>query len=1530
MLRDIHLHGALADLRSLPLTVHVDSATDAWRTCESLIPGFRAATLTHAHHVLIEIEGDGRREVVTVATLALRLPDQVRGIHITPEASGEYGIGAIAAFVIAVVALAVSAYTILTMETPEFGKGPGSKFFDGPVTAVREGEALPLAYGRVLLGPLVVSAGIEAERRGGTTYTAQQREPRDSLISSRSTARIVDVLCAGPIKGLVDGNNSIRIAGTPLPDTPEVPAWPPETDYDGWYGFMPLPQTGRDGGVSVDFSRGAENEMRDFGLPSVEIGVATNEPDAITRAQPLIRRVSSVTATRARVTVRLNALRRYQNNGKLRSWQFGIRIDVRATSVGWAEADAVVQEVVAGEATAPFELSWGFSLNGIERPYIRVSRTTPDDDSDRKKSAFSWTSWTQITEDQISYYRSAAAVLTIEAETMRDISSRAYEIYASETQMPSTYDPASGVWSEAYGDELTWDGSFHDVLVWHDNPAWVLYDLLSLLLGPDDPALTGAKMDFYRIGLFCAELVDDGLGGMEPRYAFNGVFSKREKALTALRRVTASFDIDLYYSQGVLYPIIGERRDPVALVTAANAKDASFVYTGGADHERYSAVAVEYNDPEHDYRRTTELVVVDALVERYGHRVRGLVAHGYTSRGQACRLGRHYLHKQEHENDQIAYTAGADHASVRPGDIVRVADPVVAGGRLFGRVTRVDVGNARIFLDGDIAGAQADGWMARWITPAGAMVSRAVETLVRGDIASLTFAEDIQDDIVIGAVVILDHAEVAARQWRITKVDEVSHVERKIHGQAYDPGRYTAVEQGIILSQQNYTLTPVGRLAPPAEVTITPRVIAVDDAIPRRLLDLAATPAADARAGAWDFDVRGPEDDSWLPAARGAGQQATYDGGEVYGSYAARARARAGIFRSAWLEAAVPAIVVSPGDLQPRFDPYPPLVINHEVIVYRFVLAEPHALAAEMRCRRTTEGRWTWTRMLFGGELVFRHAGLPPETEYQCQVRVLYLHYGWSVWSERGTATTADAPFLAPGNAAATPASASTIEYTWETVPGCDGYLVQGWRTDMPGLAFSVTAAAQTDTSLTVTELEPGTLYRAHISALVPDWALDTDPVDGDLVDSSEYGAWTSDLDATTFLAPSDNPIDGDTLGLAVTADGQEALTYTWMVPEGALEYHLRCREVGQTTAQAVITSVSPPANSHAYDSLTAETAYECSIRVRNAAGWGAYSDWLEGTTLAAPALPLLAAPANVRLTSSTSSTLNIAWDAVTDAAGYYVIEGAQRWFTTATTFTASGLLPGTMHTYKVVAVRDNDQYIMDMIEQGVLSASRTWTTPAISNPLANVVADFAATPTSFEMADFSWTVHPAWASGSYYQIRTRESAHSTYFYNTTSPNTNESSLGITNLTAETSYTSSIRLVVPSVGQTPWSSGVVFSTLAGAGDLTAPANFRVSATTDDWIVLAWNNVPGAAAYIAQFWEHNESNIGGPYTLISTNTTGVLVISSLPSWMRGNADIRGHVAAVIPGYLDDDTQMDGDYVDGDEISPWSAIISLSIA
>ena len=94
---------------------------------------------------------------------------------------------------------------------------------------------------------------------------------------------------------------------------------------------------------------------------------------------------------------------------------------------------------------------------------------------------------------------------------------------------------------------------------WTDNPAWCFYDLLTNTrygLGLPASAVDPWKWDLYTIAQYCDAVVasganmvfkgiDDGNGGVEPRFTCNVCLNNRQEAYAAINTMAVSAPIKM-------------------------------------------------------------------------------------------------------------------------------------------------------------------------------------------------------------------------------------------------------------------------------------------------------------------------------------------------------------------------------------------------------------------------------------------------------------------------------------------------------------------------------------------------------------------------------------------------------------------------------------------------------------------------------------------------------------------------------------------------------------------------------------------------------------------------------------------------------------------------------------------------------------------------------------------------------------------------------------------------------------------------
>jgi predicted phage tail protein len=532
---------------------------------------------------------------------------------------------------------------------------------------------------------------------GGATRTAQEAP---NTLRSKAIARVIDLISEGEIIGLVDGAKSIFFNDTPLQNA------------DGSYNFA---------GVSYDFRLGTPTQTHMPGFPGTE-AVTVVETEVL-NATPVIRTVADTDVDAVRVTMRLPQLfSQNTSNGDVNGSSVSIAIDIKTSGAPDGTYVNKVTDTITGKTNSPYERSYRIELAGVTGPWdIRFRRITADSVSSALQDKTFWGNLVTIIDNKVSYMDSAVFGVQVDAQTFAgQVPTRAYDIKGRILQVPSNYDPVTRIYTGI------WDGTFQ--LAWTDNPAWVFYDLLTherYGLGEFIQADAIDKWALYAIAQYCDELVDDGFGGTEPRFTFNGILNSQQDAIHTLQAIASAFRGMSYWSSGAVTATQDSPADATRLVTPSNVVGGEISYKGTSLRDRHTVALVSWNDPNDGFKPAIEVVENRAGIQRYGYRPLDVMAVGCTSRGQAARYGRWILDSEINETEMASYTAGMDHGACRPGEIIAIADPTVAGVRFGGRLVAGSTAT-KLMIDAAIELISPNTYTASLILPNGLMVDKQV------------------------------------------------------------------------------------------------------------------------------------------------------------------------------------------------------------------------------------------------------------------------------------------------------------------------------------------------------------------------------------------------------------------------------------------------------------------------------------------------------------------------------------------------------------------------------------------------------------------------------------------------------------------------------------------------------------------------------------------------------------------------------------------------------------------------------------
>ena len=139
-------------------------------------------------------------------------------------------------------------------------------------------------------------------------------------------------------------------------------------------------------------------------------------------------------------------------------------------------------------------------------------------------------------------------------------------------------------------------------------------------------------------------MVDDGNGGLEPRFTCNVYFTSKQEAYKVLKDLASVFRGMMYWIDGQITAVQDRPKEPVYTFTQGNVIDGLFSYETTGQRARINQVNVTWNNPEELYKQS--VLTVDDIdnIANTGRIVsKDVVAFGCTSEGQALRVGRWHL-----------------------------------------------------------------------------------------------------------------------------------------------------------------------------------------------------------------------------------------------------------------------------------------------------------------------------------------------------------------------------------------------------------------------------------------------------------------------------------------------------------------------------------------------------------------------------------------------------------------------------------------------------------------------------------------------------------------------------------------------------------------------------------------------------------------------------------------------------------------------------------------------------------------------
>ena len=207
-------------------------------------------------------------------------------------------------------------------------------------------------------------------KKGGKQDQPRSPNIEKNTLLSRAVAIITDVISEGPIRGLVNGLQSIYLDETPVQD-----------------------------------ARGSSNFDRvrfagAFGLPTqdpINAGLAARYDEEVVVGVEVTRPViREVTGTYDSLIVKIVIPSLFDgsgDNGDVLRTTVGVAFDIQREGQGWR---TVISDKIYGKTTAAYEKQYVLTALKNEKVLIRARKTTPGSaDDDKVKRGYTWQSYTR-------------------------------------------------------------------------------------------------------------------------------------------------------------------------------------------------------------------------------------------------------------------------------------------------------------------------------------------------------------------------------------------------------------------------------------------------------------------------------------------------------------------------------------------------------------------------------------------------------------------------------------------------------------------------------------------------------------------------------------------------------------------------------------------------------------------------------------------------------------------------------------------------------------------------------------------------------------------------------------------------------------------------------------------------------------------------------------------------------------------------------------------------------------------------------
>lgn len=566
-------------------------------------------------------------------------------------------------------------------------------------------------------------------------------------------------------------------------------------------------------GVTAEFRPGTQDQdyIQGFTDTSSEITVARD----LTTKTPYSISVTNKSLSAVRIKILMPRGVTSEDDGDL----VGVKVDYAVDmAVDGGSFKQVLYDTIDGKTTSGYDRSRRIDLPSFNSQVIlRVRRVTPDSTTAKVTDVIRLQSYAEVIDAKFRYPLTGLVYVEFDSELfpnqIPNISTlKRWKLI----NVPSNYDPLKRTYSGS------WNGTFKRA--WSNNPAWVLYDLITNQRYGLDQRELGIPLDkwaLYDAGKYCDQMVPDGKGGTEPRYLCDVVIQSQVEAYQLVTDICSIFRGMTFWNGESLSIVVDKPREPSYIFTNDNVVNGEFAYTFASEKSMYTSCNVTFDDEQNLYNQDVEPVFDTEAALRFGHNPTSITAIGCTRRSEANRRGRWIL-KTNLRSTTVNFATGLEGMIPTIGDVIAISDNFWSSNltlNLSGRV--MEVSGLQVFLPFKVDARAGDFIMIN--KPDGKPVKRTISR-VSADGKTIELNVGFGFDVKPDAIFAIERTDIALQQYVVTEIKKGDGDEEftySITAVQYDPTKYDAIDYGVNVDDRPTSVVDPDNMAAPKNVKVT-------------------------------------------------------------------------------------------------------------------------------------------------------------------------------------------------------------------------------------------------------------------------------------------------------------------------------------------------------------------------------------------------------------------------------------------------------------------------------------------------------------------------------------------------------------------------------------------------------------------------------------------------------------------------------------------------------------------------------------